>query len=228
MKVCTDACLFGAWVAAQLPDDRVLRGLDIGTGTGLLSLMLAQERAIDMTAIDIDANACKQAGENALAASFGHRVTVQQMDVRAFQPSQSFDIIICNPPFFKQSLLSAKAAKNLSKHEAALDLGLLLQLVNRWMAAEGIFFLLLPYSRADEVEKLAQQQGFGITQKRLVRQTAVHPFFRVMYALHRSDSPSAASETGVSTEMCIREADNKYSADFLAYLSPFYLPIHYK
>ena len=221
MKVCTDACLFGAWVSSQLSAAGRLRGLDIGTGTGLLSLMLAQEANIDMVAIEVDQAAAGQAKENVAASRFAGRIEVYQQDVIDFSPPEKFDVVICNPPFFKQSLVPADNGKHLAKHEARLDLPRLLRLVRPWLNDGGLFYLLLPFYRSAELETLAKNTGWYIRRKLTVKQTAAHDFFRVAYAL--GVVPAGMEEEA----LVIRQGDGLYTAPFLQYLEPYYLPQHY-
>src|SRR3954470_19398265 len=102
MKVCTDACLFGAWTASiidkeKLPADYIL---DIGAGTGLLSLMLAQLlNNSTIHAVEIDADATKQAGENFTASLWSERLNIFNTSIQSFNPAQQYDFIITNPPF---------------------------------------------------------------------------------------------------------------------------------
>lgn len=221
MKVCTDACLFGAWVRRQLPVAGRLRGLDIGTGTGLLSLMLVQEADIDMVAIDVDEAAAKQAKENVAASRFASRIDVYQQDAIGFSPPGKFDVVICNPPFFKQSLVPADNGKHLAKHEARLDLSRLVRLVRPWLNDGGLFYLLLPFYRSGELEILTEKTGWHITKKLKMKQTAAHDFFRVAYAL--GVVPAGMEEEA----LVIRQDDGLYTAPFLQYLEPYYLPQHY-
>eukprot|EP01136_Pigoraptor_vietnamica_P012822 Opistho-1_new@53158 len=98
MKVSTDACIQGAWT--PIAND-VVHVLDIGTGTGLLSLMLAQRNSnIHIDAIELDADAARQAQENISASPWADRVDVMQGDVTAYQFAKQYDMVICNPPFF--------------------------------------------------------------------------------------------------------------------------------
>src|SRR4051794_22993532 len=100
MKVCTDACIFGAFVARQIANRNlaVSNILDIGTGTGLLSLMLAQKMTAAIDAIEIDKAAFEQAKQNFEQSPWKSRLTIINTDARHFNPGNKFDCIISNPP----------------------------------------------------------------------------------------------------------------------------------
>ena len=104
MKVSTDACILGAW--APLPASGSV--LDVGAGTGLLSLMIAQrEESLQIDGLEIDDDAAKQATENVAASPWADRVSILNADARSFHPSHRYDLIISNPPFFINSLPAA-------------------------------------------------------------------------------------------------------------------------
>src|ERR1700749_3701473 len=113
MKVCTDACIFGAFAANIVRrTSNIIRILDIGTGTGLLSLMLAQQADVIIDAIEIDADAYQQAQDNFTASPWKERLTVINKDILAFTVNKKYDGIISNPPFFENDLLSDNQEKN--------------------------------------------------------------------------------------------------------------------
>ncbi|MBL7730209.1 MAG: methyltransferase, partial [Chitinophagaceae bacterium] len=121
MKVTTDACLFGAWVAERL---RNAEGncLDIGTGTGLLSLMLAQKAAgIFTVAVEIDADCAEQARENIEASPWKQQVVVKEADILQYTPANQYDFIISNPPFYQDDLKSPDTRKNVAHHDHGLQ-----------------------------------------------------------------------------------------------------------
>jgi tRNA1Val (adenine37-N6)-methyltransferase len=120
MKVTTDACLFGAWVAKEVGGQKseVETILDIGTGTGLLSLMLAQKTNATIDSVEIDEAAAEQAQENANASLWKDRIFVMPGDAKdmAYTFCKNFDIIISNPPFYENELTSSDHQKNLAHH----------------------------------------------------------------------------------------------------------------
>ena len=107
MKVCTDSCLFGAWIAAKIAK-RYLdpkRILDIGTGTGLLSLLLAQKTDARIDAVEIAGEAFNQSKENFSASPWSEKITAYHADIKSWNAPSKYDLLICNPPFFENDLL---------------------------------------------------------------------------------------------------------------------------
>jgi tRNA1Val (adenine37-N6)-methyltransferase len=214
LKVCTDACLFGAWVAAHIKEDAPTSILDIGTGTGLLSLLLAQKiPAAQIDAVEIDDAAAAQAASNALAT--GWNIKVHNTDIKNYS-GKKYQHIISNPPFFSNDLKSDDALRNTAMHSTTLTLASLFTCVAKLLDKGGSFSVLIPYARATELEKLAAQFGFGIF-KALVQQTPNHDPFRAMYILR-----SAVSSPAVVEQIIIKE-NEQYSAGFAAYLKDYYL-----
>ncbi|OIR00132.1 tRNA1(Val) (adenine(37)-N6)-methyltransferase [mine drainage metagenome] len=228
MKVTTDACLFGAWCAfvvnrqpsaAHRSSSIVRRLLDIGTGTGLLSLMLAQKNSdIKIDAVEIDEHAATQAASNFQSSPWKERLQVHQTSIQQFNPSnQLFDFIISNPPFFHNDLKSDHAKRNLALHSEALSLEELLQSIKNNLTADGKFAVLLPYHRTAYFEKIAGTEKFYPEEKISVQQTPQHPFFRTMLLF--SNQPA----TSTQKEIIIKDEFNDYSTEFKELLKDYYL-----
>jgi tRNA1Val (adenine37-N6)-methyltransferase len=217
MKVCTDACLFAAWVSSVIHDSDIYI-LDIGTGTGLLSLMLAQRFEGTFDAIEIDEAAFGQAKENFSSSPWSHRISAFHEGVQSFAPSKKYDLVICNPPFYENELKSPDQRRNLALHDASLTISELVPLVKRFLTGNGRFAVLLPAARAQELESLAATDEFKIAYKTLVRQTPRHDPFRVMYILQSGD----AKVSSLLEEIIIKEGD-KYTSRFYSLLKDYYL-----
>ena len=117
MKVGTDGVLLGAWAEVR-PGDR--RMLDVGTGTGLIALMLAQRSAAWITAVDIDVECATQAAENFAASPWADRLDAVSVAVQRYDPVEKFDLIVSNPPYYVDSLLSPDEGRNTARHAAGV------------------------------------------------------------------------------------------------------------
>ncbi|MFP5042174.1 tRNA1(Val) (adenine(37)-N6)-methyltransferase [Parasediminibacterium sp. JCM 36343] len=226
MKVTTDACLFGAWVGNCINEGRIAFNqpqgsfLDIGTGTGLLSLMLSQNAPDShIDAVEIDKLAAQQATENFASSPWHKQLQVHYTSIQAFcqgNTSPLYDFIISNPPFFDNDLKSNNFKKNLAMHSEALSLEALLVAIQTLLLKDGSFAILLPYHRCGYFEGLAIEAGFHLSGKALVKQTPTHPFFRAMLLF------SYATTVTICEEITIKEA-NEYTPVFLSLLQAYYL-----
>ncbi len=218
MKVCTDACLFGAWVAGKAQEnkyDKNSRALDIGTGTGLLALMLAQQFEGHIDAIDIDSDAATQANENVQASDWRDRISVHHEAIDTWQQTH-YHLILSNPPFFEQDLKSQDEQRNLALHDTGLTLEILWEQVIRCLHPDGLFAVLLPYHRLADCLALAASKDFSLHEQVLVHQTEKHGPFRVMLLFGRE------KKLPVQESLVIKQ-EGAYSAAFTALLQDYYL-----
>ncbi len=222
MKVTTDGCLFGAWSANVVASSplQVARALDIGTGTGLLSLMLAQKISTLIDAVEIDPAAAMQAQANFAASPWAGQLQVYQTAIQAFSTATShqYNFIITNPPFFEHDLKSTDTKRNMALHSAALSLEILLANIHRLLATNGQFAILLPYHRVNYFINLTIPLGFVLHQQVLVKQTPKHPYFRAMLLFGFTQT------TTLETELIIKIED-VYSEDFKGLLKDYYLEL---
>lgn len=144
MKVGTDGVLLGAWVSVRPSDRRIL---DIGTGTGLIALMMAQ-RVPGARITGVDVEDISQARENADASPWGGRVAFVQCPVQEFAPQGKFDLVVSNPPFFVDSLTCPDAGRTTARHAVRLPFGDLRDAVVRLLSDEGRFAVVLPADEA--------------------------------------------------------------------------------
>jgi len=215
MKVCTDSCLFGAWIKVN---ESVKSILDIGTGTGLLSLMLAQKSAAHVHGIEIDENAFLQTIENFENSAWNERLTAYHGDVKAFDFSQTFDFIVCNPPFYENEVDSKMHEEKIAKHSLHLTLSYLMSAIEKLLKTNGKFAILLPFYRKDEFEKLAAKHSFYPEQTLFIKQTPAHDFFRYAAGFTKENSTNNQHE-----EISIKVKGNVYSDKAIALLKPYYL-----
>ena len=221
MKVTTDACLFGAWVATKIKKEKTgsKNLLDIGAGTGLLSLMIAQEdNQLSVDTIEIDAGAYEQAKENISVSGWQSRINIFNSDARDFSFTKKYDGIISNPPFYESELTSADAKKNAAHHSSELSFEDLLKLVKNNLAPSGSFYILMPYKREKEIKQLFETYKLYISEEVLVRQSVKHDFFRIMIA----GNMECENQSGKS-ELSIRDEQQVYTDEFILLLKNYYL-----
>lgn len=216
MKVCTDACLFGAYVADQVKTKAATNILDIGTGTGLLSLMLAQKVPGMIDTVEIDEAAYQQAKENFSQSLWKERLAIFNTDILKFENGKKYDCIISNPPFFENDLKSSDQNKNAAKHDTALTLEQLLATAKKLLNDDGSFAILLPYHRVEECIALAEKPGLYLNKKILVRQTEKHDYFRGILFFSNQQLLITEEEISIKT-------NEKYSVRFAELLKDYYL-----
>ncbi|MEM0993747.1 MAG: methyltransferase [Bacteroidota bacterium] len=164
MKVGTDGILLGAW--ADVADAKHV--LDIGTGTGLIAIMLGQRNELaKIDAVEIDECACSQASANMQAAPWSDRLQAIPVAIQDFAQSaqQSYDLIVSNPPFFSGGTFSDKADRNQVRHTVKLPHGDLLRAVQKLLAKDGKFALILPLIEGLRFEELAQNYNLYCTKR---------------------------------------------------------------
>ena len=229
MKVTTDGCLFGAWTAGRVGSQESGVGsqifetgsvLDIGTGTGLLSLMIAQKNEFAIDAIEMDQDAFEQASENIAASPWANKIKVFHTDARKFEFPDQYDIIISNPPFYENELKSDNSKKNFAHHNEGMLLPELLTIIKKNLKSDGVFFLLLPFKRNDEIRKLFTESDLACQQLTFVRQSIKHNFFRVM--LEGKLKSGDAVETMIN-EISIKDEQDQYTPAFIDLLKDYYL-----
>lgn len=141
MKVSTDGVLLGAWT----PVEQAVRVLDVGTGTGLIALQIAQRNALaHVTAVEIDADAAMQAQENINASPWRERVDVIRTDFMDFRPDARFDLIVSNPPYFVNALKCPDEQRSLARHGGGLNYISLFRHSRELLAGEGKVSIIVP------------------------------------------------------------------------------------
>lgn len=221
MKVTTDSCLFGAWVAREVKaKSPALRNmLDIGTGSGLLTLMLAQKNpSLIIDAIEIDKNAFEQAKENIQASPFINKIYLRHGDIFHEPYDRKYDIVISNPPFYENELRSENTRKNIAHHDESFSLENLLPVIKDRLLADSNFYLLLPYKRKKEIELLFKKNNLFFSKVVLVRQSVNHDYFRLLIAGSLYDDTEI-----VESEMSIRGETDQYTSEFVSLLKDYYL-----
>ena len=221
MKVCTDACLFGAWAAADPLIQSAKNILDIGSGTGLLSLILAQQSSATITAVEIESGAFNQTKANFNLSPWKERLDVVHASIEeyvAIKNGELFDCIITNPPFFEGDLNSPDIAKNLASHSTALSWDDLANSVATLLQENGKWYVLVPTLRAYTMQKIASNYGLYLTEECLMYNDAKHLPIRAMLKFVKE------KDTVIQrNKFIIKNADQSYTDEFTALLKAYYL-----
>lgn len=214
MKVGTDGVLLGAWTDIR----HSRRILDIGTGTGLISLMLAQRQAdATITAIDIDAEAVNQAQENIQDSPWKERITAVLQDLKTYRPQELFDTIVSNPPYFIDSLKCLDSQRNTARHTDTLDMHTLLYQTSLLLTPEGRFSIVLPAEQTNTLIEAAGRVGLYPS-----RHTAV--ITRPGLAPKRTLMEFTRQKEAFQTEELVIELErHEYSEAYIALTKDFYL-----
>lgn len=220
MKVTTDACIFGAWVPVA---NEAKHALDLGAGTGILSLMQAQrypELRID--AVEIDAEAAAQAAQNVSASPFADRVRVIQADARNLRFQKKYDLLISNPPFFSESLQSGDEKRMQARHGNTLPLHDLIKIAGDALAPDGAVATIWPAEEYSKWKAFAAANSFYPTTELCIHSVRAAKCTRMASVFSRgcNESTAAFSET-----LFVTEKDGDYSARFKRLLRPFYLKL---
>jgi tRNA1Val (adenine37-N6)-methyltransferase len=166
MKVGTDAVLLGAWISPNGSK----KILDIGTGTGIIAMMLAQKSKADILAIDIDKDSTEQASVNIAESAF-RNIEVKNLSLQAMASTsdEKFDLIVTNPPYFIDSLKSSNDNRTIARHADLLPFEDLIAGVKKLLGEKGKFCLILPTKEAMIFREMAKQKGLYLSKLLRVR-----------------------------------------------------------
>ena len=240
MKVCTDACLFGAWLSQKTLVQNASNIVDIGTGTGLLSLILAQVTETSkarITAIEIESQAAAEASSNFNISKWNERLVLVNDSIQNFAANIDkgefvskglndkilFDIVISNPPFYEGDLKSPDSNKNKAAHSTELPWSILVENVSSLLTDAGSFFVLVPTLRAYTMQKLAKAYQLELVEEVLVYNDAKHLPFRSFLHFQKNSKTLDKDISVLRNKIVIKNSDNSYSAEFIALLKDYYL-----
>ena len=215
MKVGTDAILLGRWTEVK-PTDVVL---DIGTGCGLLPLMLSQKGVAHVDAVDIDKASIEEATVNFEASQWHEQLKAFCIDIVDFQTDKKYDLIISNPPYFNRFSKCDSERKSRARHnDAGLSYATICQEVGRLMQPDGRFALVLPADVSMEFLDTAERYGLYLHKRMTIVPIAGKEPNRVNLELGFEKSDNIFEETFV-----IRDADKRFTAQYNEFLKDYYL-----
>ena len=217
MRVSTDAVLLGAWV---IPNGSKSI-LDIGTGTGIIALMLAQRSEAQITAIDIDKESTEQAVENVEDSIYREKVRVVHTSFQdlASSSSDKFSLIVTNPPYFIDSLKSSSDTRSTARHTDTLSFADLISGVTRLLDEKGKFCLILPTKEAGLFREMAQAKGLYLSKLLRIR-TRME---RDSEKRHLMQFEFKESEFSESTLVIEADAHRNYTQEYKEFTKEYYL-----
>ena len=216
MKVGTDGTLLGAWAAAPSVKCRIL---DIGTGTGLIALMMAQRfPESEVIGIDIDPEAVAQARENVRLSPFSERITISHQDLMKFDDTECFDVIVSNPPYFVDSLECPDDQRTMARHTVSLTYDGLIRQAFRLLKDDGSLSLVIPAESRSLIESAASLSGFFLSRVCLVKTTPRKQPKRQLIEFMKHSVKELIIEEGI-----IEDSPNVRSAWYQQLTKDFYI-----
>lgn len=218
MKIGTDAVLLGAWCPI---DNHPFSVLDIGAGTGILSLMLAQRtHAEQIDAIEIDENAYEQCVENFEASPWGDRLFCFHAGLDEFvaEPEDTYDIIISNPPFYAEDYKTDNSQRDLARFQDALPFEELVEAADLLLSENGIFAVIIPFKEEEHFIELCTQVELFPVKVTRVKGSQNTPIVRSLLAIKRYELPVLEAD-----ELVIEINRHEYTDDYINLTKAFYL-----
>lgn len=214
MKINTD----GVLLAALVESDHPKRILDIGTGTGVLALMMAQRfPSAKVKAVEIDEQASATAGRNFRDSAFSKQLSVHNVAIAQFSSTQKFDLVISNPPFFVNDLKNTEEKKGIARHASEQFFDDLIAKVNSILAEDGCFWFILPVKQADLLIENAKQLGMYPAKILQLHSDISKPAFRYVVNLHKNKAET------VIEHFYIYESEKVYTVAYQKLLADFFL-----
>jgi tRNA1Val (adenine37-N6)-methyltransferase len=217
MKIGTDGVLLGAWTNISNSPEFVL---DIGAGTGVIGLMIAQRcSAENIDAIEIDEDAFEQCVENFETSPWADRLFCYHASLDEFlgEVDDKYDLIISNPPFYSEEVSSGDSVRDQARQNSSLPFGLLLKGVSELLAESGIFALVTPFKEEKRVQEEALK--YGLYPVRLMHVKG-HPSSEVK----RSFMEFQFKKTNVlKSELTIEKSRHQYTGEYIQLTQDFYL-----
>jgi len=217
MKIGTDSVLLGAWTSTAHHPFSVL---DIGAGTGVLSLMLAQRsNAETIESLEIDADAYEQCSENFENSPWPDRLFCYHASLLEFveEIEDEYDLIICNPPFYSEDYKTSNEARDLARFNDAMPFEHLIYAVSNLLSDTGIFSVVIPFKEEPKFKELASQAGLFLNRSLHVKG---NPDTEIKRSLLEFSFKDRKVET---SDLIIETARHQYTEDYINLTKDFYL-----
>ena len=215
MKVGTDAVLLGAWV--NVTDAQSI--LDIGTGSGVIALVLAQrtKESVRIESVEIEKDDADQALENFNSSPWSSRMSVHHVPLQEFRPSHQFDMIVTNPPYFNRSLEPPSTKRQQVRHTTTLSYDELLSAVVRLLAENGRFNLILPFQEALMFSELAFRYGLFCSRRYYFKTRREKPVERILMEF------TMQAKSMIEGEILLYENGLEWSPSYRGLIADFYI-----
>lgn len=216
MKVGTDGVLLGAWASCE----NVGKILDVGSGTGLISIMLAQRNAhCEIVGLEIEEDAYNQSVDNVSASPWSDRISILHDSLQKFSEgnNEKFDLIVSNPPFFSNSEKASNSKRTLARHTDRLSFEDLVFFSEKRLSSEGVFSLIIPIEVSDEFIFLANENKLFLNRKTIVHPNFIRPAKRVLLEFSRTKYPFVENSLTIEIERHI------YTEEYIRLTKDFYL-----
>ena len=217
MKVGTDGVLLGAWANVA----EVKNVLDIGTGTGVIALMIAQRTfpEVLIDAVELNENASEDARENFAISAWQERITLHEMSIQTYQTDQRYDLIITNPPYFVNSYKPADKKRLVARHSESLPFVELLEVVKKFLNPSGRFAVILPPAESNSIKSFAEKIPTPLYCNRecLFRTRSHKSVERILMEF------SFKQVQTITEEICLYQQGEEWTDQYLALTKDFYL-----
>ena len=215
MKVGTDGVLLGAWS----PVDGVKRILDIGTGSGLIALMLAQRSDAEIVGVELDRAAAAQASENAQASPFAQRITIENCNISDYCAPAPFDLVVSNPPFYEEAVTSPDQLRSQARSTHSLPLDRLIDVAYNMLTPGGRFCVVLPTDTAQRFTNACIVKHFTPVRLTAIQTTPTKSPKRMLLCFKKGVDHTAC----VKDTLILSAPDGKRSDEYQKLTEDFYL-----
>ena len=215
MKVGVDGVLLGAWTDAA----NCSTILDVGTGSGLIALMMAQKNpSANIHAIEIDDAAFQQAEINFNLSPWKERIHLQKGNFSVFESTEMFDLIVSNPPYFSNSSLSSDTSRNIARHNITLSLEKLIEKAKNILHPNGKLCFIYPFENLAAIESITNKMHLSIKKLTLVKSNASKSPKRIMVEITKKPNRKRNEN-----ELLIEVNHNEFSQEYITLTKEFYL-----
>lgn len=220
MKIGTDAVLLGAWCTVNFEMDSIL---DVGSGTGIIALQLAQRTDVfTIDAVEIDDNAYQQSVENFENSDWGDRLFCYHSSFQEFadeisEEDEAYDLIVSNPPFYTDDFETDNKARNLARFTSSLSFDHLISGVAKILSEDGLFAVIIPFKEERNFVKNAAKYGLYLVRRCHVKGTPVSEIKRSLLEF------SFEKESLQEEELIIETARHQYTEAYISLVKDFYL-----